>query len=111
MPKVSFYKTAAGNDVVLEFIRAQPLDDRRVIGRDLKVLEIGYPVGMPLCRHIEGDLWEVRSSLPSKREARLIYFYDGKRQMIVVVSGFVKTTRSTPKREINLAQRRRKECG
>jgi len=109
--KVTFYKTAAGNEVVLDFIRQQPTGDRRVIGQDLKVVELGYPVGMPLCKHIKDDLWEVRSSLPSKREARLIYYFDSKRQMIVVLSGFIKTTRSTPKREIDLAQRRRKESG
>lgn len=111
MPKVAFYKTPAGNEVVLDFIRQQPVNDRRVIGEDLRMVEIGYPVGLPLCKHLRGDLWEVRSSLPSKREARLIYFFDGKRQMIVIANGFIKTSRTTPKREIETAERRRKECG
>lgn len=111
MPKVTFYKTAAGNEVVLDFIRQQPRPDRRVIGEDLKTVEVGYPIGMPLCKHLVDDLWEVRSTVPSKQEVRLIYYFDSGRQHIVVVNGFIKTSRTTPKREIVLAQRRRKECG
>ena len=111
MPQVRFYETAAGNEVVLDFIRQQPADDRKVLGRDLKVLELRHPVGMPLCKHLKNDLWELRSSLPSKREARLIYFFHGKRQMIVVLHGFIKTTRTTPQSELKIAEKRRKEFG
>lgn len=111
MTKVTFYKTAAGNDVVLDFIRQLPVDDRKVVGEDLKVVELRHPVGMPLCRSIGKGLWEVRSSLPSKREVRLIYFFHKKSQMIIVVHGFIKTTRTTPKREIDLADGRKSEYG
>lgn len=109
MPKVQFYKTPAGNDVVLDFIRQQPANDRRVIGEDLKVLELRYPVGMPLCKSLGNGLWELRSSLPSKREARLLYFYRSKTQAIMVVHGFIKTTRTTPKGDLKLATSRKKE--
>jgi phage-related protein len=109
MTKVTFFKTAAGNDLVLEFIRQQPSDDRWVIGKDLKVVELRHPMGPPLCRFLGNGLWEVRSSLPSKREARFIYFFDKKTQMIVVLHGFIKTSRRTPKKEIDLAARRMSE--
>lgn len=109
MPKATFYKTKAGNEVVLDFIRQLPAGDRRIIGEDLKVVELRHPVGMPLCRHLEDDLWEVRSSLPSKREARLIYYFDDQRQVLVVVNVFLKTSSKTPKREIDTARRRRRE--
>lgn len=109
MTKVKFYNTAAGNEVVLDFIRQQPGDDRKVIGHDLKVVELRHPLGMPLCRSIGNGLWEVRSSLPSKREARLIYFFHKKSQMIIVLHGFIKTTRTTPKRDIDLALQRMSE--
>jgi phage-related protein len=109
MPQVLFYKTSAGNDVVIDFIRQQPANDRRVIGEDLKVLEIRYPVGMPLCKPLGNGLWELRSSLPSKREARLLYFYRSKSKTIMVVHGFIKTTRTTPKGDLRLAEKRKKE--
>src|SRR5205085_5746108 len=31
------------------------------------------PVGLPLCRPLSGGVWEVRASLPSKREARVFF--------------------------------------
>jgi antitoxin HicB len=46
-----------------------------VIGEDLRAIELGFPLGLPLCRNLGGGLWEVRSTLPTKREARLIFFH------------------------------------
>jgi phage-related protein len=106
MTQVSFYKTLAGNDVVLDFIRQMNASDRKVIGEDLKVVELRHPLGMPLCRPLGKGLWEVRCSLPSKQEVRLLYFFHKKSQRIIVVHGFFKTTRTTPKREIDLAEGR-----
>lgn len=103
MTKVQFYKTPAGNEVVLDLIRQLPVGDRRVFGEDIKVVELRHPVGMPLCRYLKGDLWELRSSLPSKREARLIYFFHGQSQAVVVLHGFIKTTRTTPASELKRA--------
>ena len=34
-----------------------------------------WPVGMPLCRALGEGLWEVRSTLPSKRIARVIFCF------------------------------------
>jgi phage-related protein len=49
----------------------------------------------------------VRSSLPSKREARLLFgFHDG---MLIALSAFVKKTQATPAGELALAQQRWKE--
>ena len=36
-------------------------------------VQFRWPVGMPLCRALGDGLWEVRSTLPSKRIARVIY--------------------------------------
>jgi hypothetical protein len=62
--KVRFYKTTSGLEVVLEFIRSLDSPDRKVIGEDPRAVEIGFPVGLPLCRNVGGGLWEVRSTLP-----------------------------------------------
>jgi phage-related protein len=109
MKQVVFYKTKAGNEVVLNFIRGLPANDKKTIGEDLATLQHGYPLGMPMCRHLVGDLWELRSSMPSKREARLIYFYHSASSNIVVVHGFIKKTQKTPANDIDLAQKRRAE--
>jgi phage-related protein len=52
-------------------------------------------------------IWEVRSFLPSRRIARLLFcVHDGQ---IFIVHGFIKKTQKTPQDEIDLAQKRMKE--
>lgn len=104
---VVFYRSAAGSEPVREWLRSLPAEDRRVIGGDLATLQVGWPIGMPLCRALGGGLWEVRSSLPSRRIARLLFFVADDR--IGVVHGFIKKTRKTPAEDIELARRRMKE--
>jgi phage-related protein len=109
MYQVTFYETDGGNEVVLDFLRSLPQNDRKTVGEDLKTLQFGYPLGMPLCRHLRSQIWELRSSLPSKREVRLLFFFHGPSQQIIVLHGFIKTSRTTPKSDIDLAERRKKE--
>jgi phage-related protein len=104
---VVFYRSAAGSEPVREWLRSLPAEDRRVIGGDLATLQVGWPIGMPLCRALGGGLWEIRSSLPSRRIARLLFFVADDR--IGVVHGFIKKTRKTPVEDIELARRRMKE--
>ncbi len=109
MLQVVFYQTPVGGDVVRDFIREQPKPDQKVIGEDLKVVQLGFPIGPPLCKSLGSGLWELRSSLPSKREARLLFFFSAESQALVIVSGFIKKTRATPVAEIRLAEQRRKQ--
>ena len=104
---VVFYRTSGGVEPVLEWLRSLPPDDRRAIGTDLATVQVGWPLGMPLCRSLGAGLWEVRSALPSRRIARLLFFVGEGR--IGVVHGFIKKTRVTPARELQLARRRMKE--
>lgn len=62
---------------------------------------------MPLVRKLVLNIWEVRSSLPSKREARLLF--TATENQIVVLHGFIKKSQKTPPGEIKLAQRRLKD--
>ena len=66
-----------------------------------------WPIGMPLCRPLGDGLWEVRSRLPSRRIARLLFFVHERR--IGVVHGFIKKTQKTPADDLDLARRRMKE--
>jgi phage-related protein len=104
---VVFYRTSLGLEPVRDWLRGLPDDDRGTIGIDLATVQAGWPVGMPLCRSLGGGLWEVRSSLPSRRIARLLFFvHEGR---IGVVHGFIKKTPKTPRDEIELARKRMKE--
>lgn len=104
---VVFYRTSTGIEPVRDWLRGLPEDDRRKIGIDLATVQVGWPVGMPLCRSLGDGLWEVRSSLPSRRIARLLFFvHEGR---IGILHGFIKKTPKTPHDEIDLARKRMKE--
>jgi phage-related protein len=72
-------------------------------------IQFRWPVGMPLCRPMGEGLWEVRTSLPSNRIARVLFCVVAER--IVVLHGFIKKTQKTPDDEMALARKRMKEFG
>jgi len=103
----AFYRTAGGSEPVLDWLRSLPVNDRRAIGTDLATVQFGWPIGMPLCRPLGDGLWEVRSTLPSRRIARLVFFVDEGR--IGIVHGFIKKTQKTPADDLDMARKRMKE--
>ena len=104
---VIFYRTSLGAEPVRDWLRSLPSDDRRTIGVDLATVQVGWPVGMPLCRALGGGLWEARSTLPSRRIERILFFM--LESQIVIVHGFIKQTQKTPQDELEFARKRMKE--
>ena len=104
---VFFYRTMAGAEPVRDWLKTLPGADRRVIGVDLRRVQAGWPVGMPLCRSLRSGLWELRSQLSSNRIARVLFFVHGER--IGIVHGFIKKTQRTPDDILDLARKRMKE--
>lgn len=111
MHRAVFYETASGNEVVLDTIRQLSDEEKKVVGEDLKTVQIGFPMGLPLCRPLGDGLYEVRSSLPSKREFRLIFFFDRARQCLLVVHALFKKSAKLPKADLDLARKRKEEFG
>jgi len=104
---VAFYRMTSGREPVREWLKELPLADKQRIGEDLKTVEFGWPVGMPLCRGMGEGLWEVRSDLPNGRTARVLFcIADGH---IVLLHGFIKKTQKTPNSDLDLARQRMKE--
>jgi phage-related protein len=104
----AFYETERGAAPVRDWLLGLSSEDRKVIGADIKTVEFGWPIGMPLCRAIAGrkGLWEVRSSLAGGRIARVLFCVHGGH--MALLHGFEKTTQKTPDREIEVALRRMK---
>ena len=69
---VAFFRTASGNEPVREWLKSLPREERRILGEDIKTVQFGWPLGMPLVRKLDKGLWEVRSRLPG-RIARVIF--------------------------------------
>lgn len=102
-----FYRTKAGNSPVIDWLRSLPKEERVAIGFDLQRLEYRWPIGMPHCRPMGRGLHEMRSALPGGRTARLLFFSAG--SQLIIVGGFIKKTRATPRAEIDLARARKQE--
>ena len=102
-----FFEIAGGHKPVREWLLTLEKQDRKIIGQDIKTVEFGWPVGMPVCRHLEGKLYEVRGHISDKRIARVIFLVTG--EYMILLNGFVKKTQKTPKSEIELARKRAKE--
>ncbi len=104
---IVFYRTSAGAEVVLDWLRGLDEADRNIIGQDLMRVQFRWPVGMPLCRPLGDGLWEVRSSLTSNRIARVLFcFTEGR---LLALHGFIKKTQKTPDDELKLARKRKRE--
>jgi phage-related protein len=102
-----FYRSNAGNEPVREWLKSLDPEDRRVIGEDIKDVEFSWPIGLPLVRSLGRELWEVRSSLPRGRIARVIFCIA--EEHLVLLHGFIKKTQKTPRYEIVLALKLKKE--
>jgi phage-related protein len=104
---VRFYRTAAGREPVLEWLRSLDKEDRQVIGFDLMRVQFGWPIGMPLVRNLGDGLWEVRSDVRSDQIARLLFCFH--ERLLVVLHGFIKKTQKTSPNDLAIARRRMKE--
>jgi phage-related protein len=100
---VVFYRTPAGAEVVIHWLRSLDDEDRQGIGQDLTRVRFRWPVGMPLG---EG-LWEVRSNLSGSRIARLFFCFAQGR--LVALHGFIKKSQKTPEAELKIARKRKAE--
>ncbi len=101
------FKTEVLGQTLREWLRKLPEKDRRKIGFDLATVQMGWPVGMPLCKSLGDGLWEIRSALPSRRIARVLFCVHKGR--IGLVHGFIKKTQKTPASELELARKRMEE--
>jgi phage-related protein len=104
---VAFYRSKAGAEPVLDWLRDLSPEDRQALGRDLRLVEIGWPVGMPLCKPLGGGLWEVRSRLSNHRIARVIFC--ASQGSMILLHAFIKKTQKTPPTELDVAKARQKE--
>lgn len=102
---VKFYVTEAGSEPVREWLKGLSAQDKKSIGEDIKTVQFGWPLGMPLVDHVEGDIWEVRIRLDN-RIARILFVIIDK--TMILLNGFIKKDRKTPKPELELAKQRLK---
>ena len=98
-----FWCTEGGTEPVRDWLRELPAESRKAIGEDLKTVQLGWPLGMPLVRKLEADLWETRSHILDGI-ARVLFTTTG--GAMVLLHGFVKKSQKTPINELETARRR-----
>lgn len=101
---VLFYKTDNEREPVREWLKGLRQEDKKEIGQDIKTAQFGWPLGMPLIRKLEKDLWEVRSNIKDGI-ARIFFTVEGNE--MILLHGFVKKSQATPQSELDLARERR----
>lgn len=101
--RVVFYKPQTGKVPVREWLKSLSLENKKTIGKDITTVQFGWPLGMPLVRKIEPDLWEVRSNT-SIGIARVVFTVQV--ETMVLLHGFIKKAAKTPVDDLALARRR-----
>jgi len=102
---VKFFKADSGNEPVREWLKTALADEeRKIIGRDIKIVQLSWPVGLPLVKNLESGLWEIRSSFKNRTSRVIFTFYGGQ---IVLLHGFIKKDQKTPKGDLELARKRK----
>lgn len=104
----AFYRTDSGNEPVREWIKSFRRDDKAIIGKAISEVQWGWPLGMPLVRKMEKDLWEVRVNISDGRIARVLFTIFN--EDMLLLHGFVKKTPKTPSGELDIARERRKQA-
>jgi phage-related protein len=101
--EVRFFKTNNGAEPVRVWLRELSATDRKTIGEDIKTVQFGWPLGMPLVRKLDKDLWEIRIHLEG-RIARVLFTVSSSK--IVLLHGFIKKSQTTPQPDLKLAKDR-----
>jgi phage-related protein len=79
---------------------------KEAVGDDIRAVEFGWPLGMPLVRPLGDGLHEIQTRLPSRRIARVIFFVS-ERGFLVLLHGFIKKTQKLPSADLALARANR----
>jgi len=103
-----FYETADGKKPVEAFIESLDADtqDKFIIKQQL-LQDFGPQLRYPHTDHLGDELFELRFKGKEGQIRVLFFFFYGKR--IILTHGFVKKTQKAPRKEIEIAQKRRKE--
>ena len=101
---VVFYRTDSGDEPVRDWLKGLEKAEKRIIGGDIKTVQYGWPLGMPVVRKLEQGLWEIRSRL-DKRIARVLFTIQD--NTMVLLHGFIKKSQKIAKAELVLARQRK----
>src|SRR5438105_2602339 len=99
----NFYRTAAGNSPVKDFLHKLSDEDAAEIAAAMKDVQAE---GKSAARHLRGDIYEVRAQ-SSQHWLRLLFATEGQwGHVLLGLHAFLKNTKKTPPSDLDLAQTR-----
>lgn len=103
---VKFYQTETEHEPVRDWLKSLRPEDRKKVGEDIKTVEFGWPLGMPLVRKLDSRLWEVRTDLKDGIARTLFTIYGN---MMVLLHGFIKKSQKTSHKDLEIANKRKNQ--
>jgi phage-related protein len=104
--ELRFFRSAAGNEPVREWLKALGRPQMKVIGEDALHVQRHWPISKPLVDGLGGGLHELRSTVMRKEYRVFFYINDS---VMVLLHGYQKKTQKAPATEVALARKRMKE--
>ena len=102
---VVFWKGVNGKEPVRDWLKSLTKHQKKIIGEDVKTVELGWPLGMPLVKNLGKGIWEIRSNF--KNGIARVLFKMHENQM-VLLHGFIKKSQKTPSQDLERAHKRAK---
>lgn len=103
-----YYKSDSGRIPVKSFIDSLASRTQQKFFAVIGMLEnIGKSLPEPHTKHLGNGIYELRFKGQEGHVRILHFFYEGNK--IILTNGFIKKTNKTPKKEITLAEQRRKQ--
>ncbi|MEI1280099.1 type II toxin-antitoxin system RelE/ParE family toxin [Leptospira venezuelensis] len=108
MNRIEFFKAENGRCLVEEFLDSQPAKVTQKITWVLKIIEEGENISKQFLKKMSGrdEIWECRIDYGSNAY-RILGFWSGNHTFILT-NGFQKKTQKTPIKEIERAEKYRK---
>ena len=104
--EVVFFETASGKQPVREFIWGLTKEDKKEVGADIRTVQAGFPMGLPLVKKIDSGVWEIRSTI---RDGICRVFFTVTGEKIVLLHAYLKKTQKIPPKELDIVKERLKE--
>lgn len=106
--EILFYDKLDGTEPAKDFIMSL---DNKMRAKIISLIEMlannGYSLREPYSKHLADGIFELRAKAGTDISRVLYFFVVGKK--IVITNGFIKKTRKTPKKELELAKKYRNE--
>ena len=81
--QADFFKTEQNNEPVRDFLKTLFPEDKKSVGADIMAIEMSWPIGYPMVRKLDTDLWEVRTGISDKRICRIMFIVSGNTMILL----------------------------